>query len=105
MSVNKPSKPKTEVGASPVSANKAPNCWDCRYLRITWNDRRPYGCQFMGFESRMLPCFEVLRADARPCGAFVAKPTNVLTSDAVNQSSPRQNSERRILAGGINIIT
>ena len=44
-------------------AKKGPNCWDCRYLRITWDTRHPYACDFMGFQSRMLPCIEVLRAD------------------------------------------
>jgi len=28
----------------------------------------------MGFESRILPCIEVLRADGLPCQGFAAKP-------------------------------
>jgi hypothetical protein len=86
-----------------------PNCWDCRYLRITWDTRHPYGCQFMGFQSRMLPCLEVMRADGRPCGAFVPKAlpnTSANTAaNTVGQTSPRQETDRRGLAGGINIIT
>ena len=81
-------------------------------MRITWDTRHPYACDFMGFQSRMLPCIEVLRADGRPCGAFVAKPraaaepkADKTAANTVGQTSPRQETDRRGFAGGINIIT
>lgn len=33
----------------------------------------PYGCSFMGFQSKILPCIEVLRADGMACRAFSPK--------------------------------
>jgi len=84
-----------------------PNCWDCRYLRITWDNRRPYGCQYMGFESRILPCLEVMRADGRPCGAFVAKSAHQDRdgiSKPVDQTTQRQDSGRKPPFTGINLI-
>lgn len=63
---------------NPVSADtstaEAPNCWRCRYFRITHLPATPYACGFMGFQSRILPCIEVLRADGLPCQGFAAKP-------------------------------
>jgi hypothetical protein len=41
---------------------------------ITWDVRKPYGCKFMGFKSKVIPSLEVLRTDGRFCGAFAAKP-------------------------------
>ena len=97
--------PRANASALPAG----PSCWDCRYLRITWDTRHPYACDFMGFQSRILPCIEVLRADGRPCGAFVAKPRtpnpDKTAANTVGQTSPRQETDRRAFAGGINIIT
>jgi hypothetical protein len=33
----------------------------------------PYLCRLMGFRSRNLPAFEVLRADGRSCQGFAPK--------------------------------
>ena len=52
---------------------KGPNCWDCRFLGITWNPRMPYSCKLMGFRSRMIPSLEVLRADGMFCMGFMPK--------------------------------
>ncbi len=90
-----------------------PNCWDCRYLRITWNPNRPYACDFMGFESRWIPSIEVIRADGRPCGAFVPKArgkssepaADPKAGGAVESTSVRQQSVRPRLKFGINVIT
>lgn len=57
-----------------ISTTEAPNCWRCRYFRITHLPSTPYACGFMGFQSRILPCIEVLRADGLPCQGFAAKP-------------------------------
>ena len=53
---------------------KGPNCWECRYLAITWDPRMPYGCKLMGFRSRVIPSLEVLRTDGRFVVAFHPNP-------------------------------
>jgi len=54
-------------------SSKAPDCWQCRYFAISWDPRTPYQCRMMGFKSRMIPSFEVLRADGNHCRGFVPK--------------------------------
>ena len=93
---------KAEKGAAPASSPlpKGPNCWECRYLAITWDVRKPYACNFMGFKSRAIPSLEVLRNDGRFCGAFSAKPRSASdnkskngAADAVGKPSKRQDSD------------
>ncbi|NBO41855.1 MAG: hypothetical protein EBU92_10110 [Betaproteobacteria bacterium] len=52
---------------------QAPNCWQCRYFAISWDPRNPYKCGMMGFKSRMIPSFEVFRADGNHCRGFMDK--------------------------------
>lgn len=54
-------------------SEQPPNCWQCRFFRITYIPAMPYGCSFMGFQSKILPCIEVLRADGATCHAFSPK--------------------------------
>ena len=67
---------KAEQGAVPSSSDlpKGPNCWECRYMAVTWDVRMPYGCKLMGFRSKVVPSLEVLRTDGRFCGGFSPKP-------------------------------
>jgi hypothetical protein len=41
---------------------------------MSYHRHTPYLCRLMGFESRILPSIEVLRADGVPCQGFVVKP-------------------------------
>lgn len=88
---------------------KGPNCWDCRYLAITWDLRLPYGCKFMGFRSKVIPSLEVLRTDGRFCGAFSPKPAKPeakkAASKPVDNSSQRRETDLRRPAIHINLIT
>jgi hypothetical protein len=103
---------KAEEGAAPKpQAKKGPNCWDCRFLAITWDVRTPYGCKLMGFRSKVLPSLEVLRTDGRFCGGFSPKvdtrkkkPADKPTQ-AVGNPSKRQESDRRRPFISINLIT
>jgi len=52
---------------------KAPDCWKCRNFAISWDPRNPYQCKMMGFKSRMIPSFEVFRADGNHCRGFMEK--------------------------------
>ena len=62
--------PTTIHQSEPV---KAPDCWQCRYFAISWDPRNPYHCKMMGFKSRMIPSFEVFRADGNNCRGFMVK--------------------------------
>ncbi|MFM9990850.1 MAG: hypothetical protein ACKVOY_05390 [Burkholderiaceae bacterium] len=53
--------------------SKGPNCWQCRNFAITWDIKTPYGCNLMGFKSRLIPSIEVLRADGQACRGFIPK--------------------------------
>ena len=51
----------------------APNCWKCRYFSITHAPNFPYACHAIGFKSKQLPCYDVVRVDRRRCWHYVAK--------------------------------
>ncbi len=102
---------KATEGDAP-KPTRGPNCWDCRYLAITWDVRLPYGCKFMGFRSKMIPSLEVLRTDGRFCGAFSPKPVQPPTDksqnasrQAVGQPSKRRETDRSSRFISINLIT
>jgi len=69
----------TDLTSMPLLSNphdeaaKAPDCWQCRYFAISWDPRNPYQCKMMGFKSRMIPSFEVFRADGNHCRGFMGK--------------------------------
>jgi hypothetical protein len=64
----------SEPFVSPPAAQQPPGCWQCRHFAMSYHRHTPYLCRLMGFESRILPSIEVLRADGVPCQGFVAKP-------------------------------
>lgn len=71
-----PMNSNTLPASGPMPApQQGPNCWQCRYFRITHLPATPYACAFMGFQSKALPCIEVLRADGSPCMGFAPKAT------------------------------
>ena len=91
---------------------RGPNCWDCRFLAITWDVRMPYGCKLMGFRSRVIPSLEVLRNDGRFCVGFEPKPQATSPAASVDTrsvapvepSTPRRQSDRFKPFKGINVI-
>ena len=36
--------------------SESPNCWNCRFFKISWDPKFPYECQAMDFKSQGLPC-------------------------------------------------
>ena len=50
-----------------------PNCWKCKFFRITWDKNFRYGCESMGFRSKVLPSLEVFKSDGRHCLSFKTK--------------------------------
>ncbi len=96
----------------PEPPKKGPNCWECRYLAITWDVRMPYGCKMMGFRSKVIPSLEVLRTDGRFCGGFEPKPAKPVKREAqktakkpVGNSSQRRENDPRRPIYHINLIT
>ena len=97
---------------STADTKKGPNCWDCRFLAVTWDVRMPYGCKLMGFRAKVIPSIEVLRTDGRFCSGFSPKPalakakaTEIKPTTAVGKASQRQDSDRRGPFTPINLIT
>ena len=74
---------------------KGPNCWGCRYFSISWDPRRPYACDLMGFKSKMLPSIEVLRADGHFCIGFEAKPVPATDAASGQPGAPSVSPVRR----------
>jgi len=64
---------QADRGGVNVTAVCAPDCRRCRYFAVSWQPAMPYLCRLMGFRSRNLPAFEVLRADGRPCQGFTLR--------------------------------
>ncbi len=55
------------------SEAKRPDCWSCVFFSITWDPRFPYGCDLMGFKSKVTPCLDVVRFDGKRCLGFIEK--------------------------------
>lgn len=51
----------------------APNCHECEYFKISWDNRFPRSCSKFGFKGRQLPSVEVLAATGQQCCFFQAK--------------------------------
>ena len=47
-----------------------------RIFSITWDPRFPYGCDLMGFKSKITPCLDVVRLDGQRCLGYVEKELN-----------------------------
>ena len=67
----------------------SPNCWKCRFFKISWDPRFPYECEAMNFKSQALPCIQVMSIDGRHCQWFRLKP------------EPNQDVESEEAGGGI----
>ena len=92
------------TASSERAPDKGPNCWECRYLSITWDPRMPYGCKMMGFRSRVIPSIEVLRTDGRFCGGFAPKPS-ASPKASVDKPSKRRQTDLSKPFTPINLIT
>ncbi len=52
---------------------KRPDCFRCRYLKITYDPSHPYECRALGFRSKIIPNLEAFRASGITCQMFAAK--------------------------------
>jgi len=55
------------------SQEKNPDCWSCVFFSITWDPKFPYGCDLMGFKSKITPCLDVVKFDGKKCLGFIEK--------------------------------
>jgi len=53
--------------------SKAIACYRCRYYRVTWDVRFPYGCDAHRFKTRQSPSLVVFEASGIPCQLFERK--------------------------------
>ena len=60
------------------SKGNRPNCWSCAFFSITWDPKFPYGCDLMGFKSKITPCLDVVRLDGKKCVGFVEKKVHII---------------------------
>ncbi|MFN3985618.1 MAG: hypothetical protein ACK4KV_09010 [Rhodocyclaceae bacterium] len=58
---------------TPSGRRQAPDCNRCAGFYITHEPAMPYGCRFMAFRSRQLPCRVVEAASGMPCLRFQAR--------------------------------
>ena len=70
-----------------------PNCWKCRFFRISGDARFPYECEAMNFKSQALPCSQVINIDGRECQWFRFKPETDLDADANEKPSGIKGSQ------------
>ncbi len=56
--------------------NKNPNCRQCEYFYVTWDNNKPYGCKAFGFKSQRMPSVEVFEASGKLCLKFKLKNKN-----------------------------
>lgn len=50
-----------------------PNCFSCRYFKVTWEQAAPRACVAHGFKTRELPSAVVRKASGLPCQLFQKK--------------------------------
>ena len=78
-----------------VSAQRGPNCFQCRHFAVSWDPSFPYLCRLMGFKSRALPAIEVLRVDGVACQGFASKEASAPAAPPVmNRPEPSAQASR-----------
>ena len=56
------------------SKNKnKPNCYNCKFYYVTWDEDFPYGCKALGFKTRKIPTEVVFESSGMRCLAFSKK--------------------------------
>ena len=65
----------------------SPNCWKCRFFKISWDPRFPYECEAMNFKSQALPCIQVMSIDGRHCQWFQPKPEDAQIAESTTPKS------------------
>ena len=69
---------------------KKPDCWSCAFFSITWDPRFPYGCNLMGFKSKVTPCLDVVRFDGKRCLGYLEKDIDLNNFSKVAKKKKRK---------------
>jgi len=48
-------------------------CANCRYYQVTWDAEKPYGCNKLGFKSKIEPSKYVVQVSGKMCHSFSLK--------------------------------
>ncbi|RUM64552.1 MAG: uracil-DNA glycosylase [Sulfurimonas sp.] len=49
------------------------NCRRCQYYFVTWEPKRPHGCNSYGFKSHIIPSMVVFQSSGIACNLFLEK--------------------------------
>ena len=49
------------------------NCRDCQHYKVTWDEKKPHGCQAFNFKSAKLPSVVVESSSGVACEGFLPK--------------------------------
>ena len=52
------------------------SCYKCRYYKVTWDARMPYGCRAHGFKTHRNPAVIVYESSGIECQLFEPKTKN-----------------------------
>jgi len=58
---------------TPDIPDRAPDCFKCRYFRVTWEPSFPRACTLFGVKTRNLPSMEVFLSAGKHCFSFAAR--------------------------------
>ena len=53
--------------------DRAPDCFKCRYFKITWEVAFPRACLLFGVKCRNLPSMEIFLSNGKHCFSFTPK--------------------------------
>ena len=53
--------------------NTTIRCVKCKHFQVTWDAEKPYGCNKLGFKSRIEPSTYVTQVSGKVCKSFVLK--------------------------------
>ncbi|MDX9898811.1 MAG: hypothetical protein RBT62_07820 [Spirochaetia bacterium] len=57
----------------PTNPDRAPNCLQCSYFRVTWDQNYPRSCLMFDIKTRNMPSAEVFAATGLHCPSFKRK--------------------------------
>ncbi|MCL2831841.1 MAG: hypothetical protein FWD78_01600 [Treponema sp.] len=52
---------------------KAPNCFQCRHFKISWDPAFPHSCTVFGVKCKNLPSMEIFLSTGKHCFLFDKK--------------------------------
>jgi hypothetical protein len=66
---------KADLILETIIPDRAPDCFHCKYFKITWEPAYPRSCMVFGIKCQNLPSMEVFLSTGKHCFSFEAKET------------------------------